>query len=159
MKNKHIKTFEDVKNENDTVKSTILVSAFPGCGKSYLTENSGDYTVLDSDSSTFDKSDFPNNYINHIKENIGIADIICISSHEDVRNALIEEGLFYTLFYPNIELKDEYLSRYTERGNEDSFVELLDANWDNWLADVSKQKGCLHIELSDGEFISNYIKL
>lgn len=138
-------------------KETLLLSAFPGTGKSYFYKNS-DKKVLDSDSSTFDKSDFPQNYINHIKSNIGKADVICISSHEEVRDALVENDLKFTLVYPDISLKEEYIERYKERGSPDSFVKLLDANWENWIGQLEKQKDCNHIILTSGEFISDIIK-
>ena len=69
--------------------SAILVSAFPGMGKSYaFNELKDKIKVLDSDSSKFDKSDFPSNYIEHIKNNIKDNDIIFISSHKEMKNAL-----------------------------------------------------------------------
>jgi hypothetical protein len=45
-----------IKNFNEY--STKVISAFPGCGKSHYFRNLVKI-VLDSDSSTFDKSDFP----------------------------------------------------------------------------------------------------
>jgi len=50
-------------------KITYLISAFPGTGKSYCFNNNTTWEMLDSDSSTFDKKDFPDNYIKHIKDN------------------------------------------------------------------------------------------
>ena len=59
------------------MKNTIIVSAFPCCGKTYYFENKKDLVVLDSDSSNFSwikdengnntkerNPEFPNNYIN-----------------------------------------------------------------------------------------------
>jgi hypothetical protein len=60
-------------NEHDSI-NTMVISAFPGCGKSHYFRNNSDKIVLDSDSSTFDKSDFPRNYIQHIKSNLGMVD-------------------------------------------------------------------------------------
>ena len=61
--------------------SAIVVSAFPGMGKTYAFKAlSGKIKVLDSDSSNFDKNDFPKNYIQHIKEEIPNNDIIFIST-------------------------------------------------------------------------------
>jgi len=138
-------------------KETELISAFPGCGKShFFRETKQD--VLDSDSSTFDKSDFPANYIKHIKKNMGEVDIILISSHEEVRDALVDNDLDFTLIYPDKTLKDEYIGRYEERGNEESFVKLLKSKWDEWLTDVEEQKGCKHIKLKSNEFLSDVIK-
>ena len=80
--------------------SAILISAFPGMGKSYAYNELKDkIRVLDSDSSKFDKSDFPRNYIEHIKNNIQNQDIIFISSHKEVRDALEDENINFDLFY------------------------------------------------------------
>ena len=86
---------------------TKIISAFPACGKTYAYEklNKKGYTILDSDSSQFswcyeydpnsDKiekhrnPEFPNNYIKHIKENIGKVDYIFVSSHKEVRDAML----------------------------------------------------------------------
>jgi hypothetical protein len=138
-------------------KKTKLVSAFPGCGKSHLFRNKGEKVILDSDSSTFDKSQFPKNYIQHIKENIGKADIILISSHDIVRDALVVNGLRFTLVYPDISIKDEYIQRYIDRGNNDAFVKLLQENWDTWIRDMEKQIGCEHIKLKSGQYLSDVI--
>ena len=99
-------------------KNTKIIAAYPACGKSYFTENVKDYfegenpIVLDSDSSLFswiyengektDKRnpDFPKNYINHIKENIGKADIIFVSSHSVVRKSLGDNKIKFTLVVP-----------------------------------------------------------
>lgn len=141
------------------MKDTKLISAFPGCGKSHLFRNAGDKVILDSDSSTFDKSEFPKNYITHIKENMGKADVILISSHDVVRDALLVNGLKFTLVYPDISIKDEYIQRYVDRGNNDAFVKLLKENWESWISDMENQKGCNHIKLKSGEYLSDVIKI
>jgi hypothetical protein len=74
-------------------KNTKVISAFPGCGKTHLFKTHKNKIILDSDSSTFDKKYFPQNYIKHIKENIGKVDIILVSSHSDVRSALVNENI------------------------------------------------------------------
>lgn len=67
-------------------KQTLVISAFPGCGKSHFFRENKDKEVLDSDSSKFDKTHFPQNYIEHIKSNLGKVDIIMVSSHKEVRD-------------------------------------------------------------------------
>ena len=153
---KYLKTFE---NKSEKTKSTILISAFPGTGKSHLFKNNKELKILDSDSSTFDKDGFPNNYIEHIKENIGKVDIICISSHKEVREALVDNDLMYILVYPNIELKEEYIKRYKERGNEQVFIDMIGEKWEEWITDVSKQEKCLKVELQKGEFLGDKFQL
>lgn len=138
----------------------LLVSAFPGTGKTYYVNSYPEYQPqdfsCDSDSSKFDKSDFPDNYIKHIKEKMseGYARIF-ISSHKDVREALVNNGLEFTLVYPEKVLKNEYLDRYKERGSPEQFIKLVSDNWDNWLDELKNQKDCKHIELKSGQYLSN----
>lgn len=149
---------QELKKEKGTKQ--MLIAGFPGTGKSSYCNIDADYMpqgfATDSDSSKFDKSEFPQNYIEHIKEKMaeGYARIF-ISSHKLVRDALVENGLDFTLVYPKQELKEEYLNRYKERGSSDAFIELIAENWDLWLDELRNQKGCQHIELESGQFMSN----
>lgn len=166
-----IKTFEQFKNEKE--KKTVIVSGFPGIGKSHffrMMEDSGK-KVLDSDSSLFSwiekgvrHPDFPNNYIKHIKENIGKVDIILIhrvypvSSHDIVRDALVKNNIPFVLVYPSRDIKEEYIGRYIQRGSNEAFVKLLTDNWDKFIGDCEKQKGCKHVVIKSGEYLSDKIK-
>jgi hypothetical protein len=128
---------------------TKIISAFPGTGKSYYHKKHPDAT-LDSDSSHFSwvkdvdgnntkerNPDFPNNYIEHIKSNIGKYEYIFVSSHKEVRDALLDNCIFFYLCYPPLLQKDIYLRRYKERGSPEGFINLIDTNWENWLKDVA----------------------
>ena len=135
-----------------------VICGFPGVGKSTLFKElkDSDYKVLDSDSSTFDKADFPDNYIKHIKEKTAKGYTILASSHDVVRNALIKEGMMFTLVYPDKSLKDEYLARYKERGSPQKFIDLLDSKWDEWIGqcDDLDDKHVRKVKLDAGEFIN-----
>ena len=147
----------DSKNaENSNELYTLLCAGFPAVGKSYL-YNHSKLKVLDSDSSKFDKDFFPKNYIDHIKANLGKVDIILISSHEVVRDALVKEGLHFTLVYPNIDLKQEFIERYKQRGSPESFIKLVSENWTDWIIQLQNQNGCKKIELSTGQYLKDVI--
>jgi hypothetical protein len=129
--------------DHRTFGTTIIVSAFPGCGKSYCTQYGKNLIIHDSDSSKFhfldekgeSNPDWPNNYIQHIirLKSRGYYDVIFVSSHADIRRVLKDNGLRYLLVYPERNCKDEYLQRYRHRGSSLSFVERLEANWQDWL--------------------------
>lgn len=140
------------------MNKTKVYSAFPGCGKTTYF-NTTDKNVLDSDSSKFDKKLFPQNYIKHIETNVGndSVDKILVSSHKDVRNGLTNRGIPYVLVYPERELKDEYIERYKQRGNNDSFIKLLDNNWDIWMDEMDSQIGCYKVRLGKGQFLTDVI--
>jgi len=127
---------------------TKIISAFPGTGKSYYHNKYSD-TTLDSDSSNFSwvkdengnntkerNPEFPQNYINHIKENIGKYKYIFVSSHKEVRDALLDNCLFFYVVYPNERRKDEFLERYRSRGNDEKFIQLISDNWEKWINEI-----------------------
>lgn len=136
---------------------TVVISAFPGCGKTTTYEalkRDPHIEVWDSDSSRFPKDNFPANYIEHIK--LGIeqgVDVIFVSSHEIVREALREADIKFALVYPNIGLKTEYIKRYTERGNNEAFILLLDKFWDEWIIAMDKSPSNLKLVLGNDEYI------
>jgi hypothetical protein len=61
------------------------------------------------------------------------------------------------LVYPNRDIKDEYIQRYKDRGNNDSFVDLLNKNWDNWMDEMDGQKGCEKVTLGSGQYLTDVI--
>ena len=150
------------------MKETLIISGFPGVGKSYFKNNhSNNMVILDSDSSNFSwlegtkerNPDFPNNYIQHIKDNIGKADIIFISSHKAVRDALKHNNIFYYLVYPCRYIKDEYLQRYKERGNAPAFIEFIDENWEDFVKDIEKETFPKLILLRRGQHLKDAVAL
>lgn len=133
---------------------TKVISAFPACGKSYTFENSQDCFrgILDSDSSEFSwvkdengkntterNSDFPNNYIQHIKDNLGKVEIIFVSSHDVVRNALKDNGIDYTIVYPDKSMKDEWLRRFKKRGNDEKFIDFISTNFEKFIDEIEEE--------------------
>jgi hypothetical protein len=178
-------------------KKTVVVSAFPCCGKTYAFENYQDkYSILDSDSSNFSwmfrtrteeelnelkkeyesvprllstehyinkykdelikvrNSDFPNNYIEHIKENLGKVDIIFVSSHLQVREAMEEAGIKYCTVYPKKEMLNEWVGRMYRRGNNANFIKFQIDNWDKFVNSVdSEPHGCKVYKLGNNEYI------
>lgn len=137
---------------------TKVISGFPGVGKSTLFKQG--ISCLDSDSSTFDKSDFPRNYIEHIKLNLekDEYDYIFVSSHKVVREALVEAGIAFTLVYPDMNLKYEYLERYQDRKSPPAFLTLMMDNWESFISDCEKQLGCTKIALQEGQFLSDVLE-
>lgn len=125
---------------------TKIISAFPGMGKTTYHKNNPE-TTLDSDSSGFSwvvnkegekvrNPNFPQNYVNHIKENIGKYQYIFVSSHKEVRDALLDNSLYFTLVYPDINRKDEFIERYRNRGNDENFIKLVESKWEEWIGEI-----------------------
>ena len=136
---------------------TRIISAFAGTGKSYYNNLHPD-TTLDSDSSNFSwvtndgkkvrNPDFHANYIKHIKENVGKYEFIFVSSHDVVREALLDNCLHFYLIYPSTTMKDEFVVRYTDRGSPQSFIDLLDNKWNDWILECQFcMYGCTNVEM------------
>jgi len=137
---------------------TRIISGFPGIGKSYY-HKKYPKTTLDSDSSWFSwirkpdgkkvrDPDFPNNYIKHIKENIGKYEFIFVSTHKEVRDVLKENCIFFYLVYPDRDQKERFLKLYTERGSDKDFIKLLSDNWDIWIKKLEFcETGCKQIRM------------
>ena len=152
---------------------TLVISAFPACGKSYATDKliKKGYKVLDSDSRQFSQikdingnkvrnPNFIKDYIKHIKDNISLVDIIFVSSHKDVRQALKDEDINYAMVIPRITCKNSWIGRCWLRGNDNNFIKLLNDNWENWLLEIINEKPFDMIcYLDDNEYIMDIINV
>lgn len=124
---------------------TRIISGFPGVGKSTLFNTDSDLKITDSDSSQFSwiekgvrNPNFPKNYIDHIKDCMGKYDIVLVSSHKVVRDALRDNGINYEIFYPSEGDKEIYIERYRNRGNDENFIKLVNENWESWIAEIDE---------------------
>lgn len=151
-----------------------IISAFPGIGKTtlvqtnknYIDLESSDYKWLDIDKSLSIEERkgtaktinpyFPENYIKKI---IGLTDMgfnVLISSHKEVREALQAQGIEYTIILPSLDMKEEMISRYLSRGNQESFVNLLKTNYEKFVEDLSIDPN-EKIILKSGQYLSDLV--
>ena len=118
--------------------------------------------ILDSDSSEFSwvkdeygnntpvrNPKFPQNYIDHIKEKMLTEDIIFVSSHEVVRDALKQNDIPYHIFYPKKEQKERWVCRFRERGNDEKFISFISDNWDKFIDGIENDDYPIKHELRD----------
>lgn len=156
------------------MKDTKIISAFPGCGKTYCYNKylGSDIIILDSDSSNFSwvkdrngnntetrNPDFPENYIKHIQENIGKADIIFVSSHDEVRKALEEDNIEYLLVYPypDKECKNDFIDRYKKRDSPKSFIDFISENYEKFIYDMRTESFPYSIFLDKNETMDDLL--
>ena len=150
--------------------SAVIISGFPGVGKSHLKrfydKLYNDIIILDSDSSNFSwiqpglrNPDFPYNYIQHIKDNLEKADVILISSHNVVRELLARENIPYTLVYPDISLKDEYIFRYIQRGSSKEFIDKIKNDWEGFVNDCENDPFPTKIKLESCQHLTDIYNL
>lgn len=125
----------------------MIISGFPGIGKTYYANHFKN--ALDLDSTPFSKlengeknPEFPNNYINKIKEVKDKYDIIFVSSHNETRLALANANLEYIVIYPDLTSignKEAFMKRYETREhhtNRDNFVKLMKDNFEKFAIDL-----------------------
>lgn len=151
-----------------------IISAFPGIGKTtlvqinknYIDLESSDYKWIDIDktlpieerkgTAKTINPDFPNNYIKKINELTGMGFNVLISSHKEVREALQAQGIEYTIILPSLDMKEEMISRYLSRGNQESFVNLLKTNYEKFVGDLSIDTN-EKIILKSGQYLSDLV--
>lgn len=143
---------------------TKVISGFPGVGKSTLFRDGKGKSMYDSDSSLYSwisagvrNPEFPANYIERIEASLGCIDYIFVSSHKVVRDALKEAGIEYTLVYPDIESKQEYIGRYISRGSDDAFIDFMYSNWDEFIDEIELEDYPEMIKLKQGEYLADLV--
>ena len=158
-------------------KRTKIISAYPCCGKSYITlykkdifgEESDNIQILDSDSSKFSwiikdgkkyrNPNFATDYIKYIKSNIGKVDYIFVSSHKEVREALRKNNIKFTIVIPNKNCLNEWIVRMYNREDDDVFINKQIENWDKWLTEIDNERGTYSriIKLNTHEYLSDVL--
>lgn len=105
--------------------------------------------------------DFPKNYIEHIKENIGKVDYIFVSTHDAVRDALKKADIDFIIVFPDQSLKAEWIGRCFLRGSGETFCKLVANQWDNWMTQMYEEildSDRKYYILQHGEYLSDAMK-
>ena len=159
-------------------KNTLIISAFPGIGKSYVKKltSDTDLNILDLSISDFaflvdelkithlKKDDtWINEYINCIEDNIGIADIIFIDLNFTIRKILIEKEIFHYVVYPPITMKNEILQRYKDNDQSKCYIDAINNDFSKIIDSINQtatnSKYEIAIELKPGEYVIDKIDL
>jgi hypothetical protein len=149
-----------------------VIAGFPGVGKTHFISPSvtkpstiSNLIFNDLDSTPFSHThgppnpEFPGNYITHIQSLLSIPNlVIMVGVHDVVRDRLVENGIQFTLVYPEKGLKEEYMKRWTDRGSPKGLINKLDQMWDNFTSSCMGQKGCKHLVLKEGQYLSDVME-
>jgi hypothetical protein len=146
----------------------VIISAFIASGKTWLTLNAkqldlSGYNILDLDSSIIPKengqraSNFKELYMAKVRDSIAPNTIILISTHEEIRSALAEQGLDYALVYPRRDLEEEWIKRLELRKSPQGLIDIVRRDWSMMLGECEDQGGCKHFILEKGQYLSNMI--
>lgn len=168
---------------------TIVISAFPGAGKStaikMLTEEG--YNVSDSDSTefnfkmsedgksyldingdvTYNKAErvknvnFIDEYMSAIRQRMRENDVIFVSSHGEVREALNDNSIQFVMVGYQEGVKahvvDRVRNRDSNQPNED-IADALDSNWGSFIAGMYDHNPVEVVQLGDNEFLYDVVK-
>ena len=109
----------------------MIICGFPGVGKSTLAKFSN---WIDLESTPFEKD-----WIRYAKVAKHMSDNgynVMVSTHPQLLEQFEQMEVRYTVVIPSISDLKIYLNRYNKRGNDESFIALLEKEWDNWLRDI-----------------------
>lgn len=152
----------------------MIVSAFAGVGKTTLAKKygkdvidleSGNFKWLENGNTEATKGDnkrtqnpkYPINYLEAIKKANTEYKVVLISQHSIIRKCLDAVKLDYVLVYPNIDMKDEFIQRYKNRGNNENFINLILNNWDSWIYDLDNVQNHTKIVLNKGQYLTDFV--
>jgi len=132
---------------------TMIVSAFPACGKTYLFRNQEKlgFKIADTDSSKFTKHEgWEKGYVDHIVTDIGSYDFIFCSRSEHVLRELFLRGIPFVVVAPNnvselksdnerLLIKQQWFGRFILRDtshikNLRNWLNRLYSNYDEWTS-------------------------
>ena len=126
--------------------------------KYYLDDNDGknhesnkakpDYVLQD---------DWPDNYVDAIKQNLNLNKILLIPSDWRVLSMLRNVKIQYTLCYPKRSAKEVYEKRFIDRGNSEYFLDIFIGRWDSFFDALEKDKYGRHIILEPDQYLSDVI--
>ncbi len=137
-----IKNYE---NENK-----YIVAGFPGVGKSMAAElypeefidmeSSNYHWMKDENGNKICNPDWPNNYVDRIEDTFintpvsGTILCVCCSTHTEVLKELHNRGLAFIAVMPKS--REYAMDIYRDRGNAESFIRLLDNNFETFRNDL-----------------------
>ena len=103
------------------------------------------------------QEDYPNNYFKALEKVKDKYDYILVSDYI-CNDWLIKNNYEYWQVFPNKELKQEYLQRMKNRGNNDAFINYQDLMWEEWIDGCKNdQNAKKHIELKAGQYLEDVL--
>ena len=138
------------------MKRTPIIAAFCGTGKTYTCQGSAGRLIEFECWEYSNRPGFPHSIVNDIISEYGTVDGIFISTNPMVLNALPSK-MDVVLIYPDLSLKDEYISRFVNRGSPDDFISMLSKYWKPWIVEAMAQPIERHIVLKSGKYIESVL--
>jgi hypothetical protein len=140
----------------------IIISSFPGCGKTYLMNTHGDKAkMLDAlelmGEGQEGEYDY-NKWVDSIMDAVGDYDIVFIPVSERLLDALNKRNIDYDIFYPSKERRGEFIENMVRKRTFRNDIMMLDRDFDKIVErlDGIESENCYKHKLEDaGQFIGN----
>ena len=153
----------------------IIIAGFAGIGKTTLAKKYKNVVDIESSNYRWDNTGFenidtenlkgikrpdnpnwPNNYIQKIKDQQQIYDIVLVWVHPDVLDIYDKENLKYIIVYPSKDSLDIYRQRYHERGNTDEYISKIIDTYD-MRKEQFDSRNSKKVVLENSETLEDYL--
>jgi len=153
----------------------MIIAAFAGTGKTYfcnhvegandfvcmpykyylpeIESNNVEHEKVKADLSLNMNSEYPENYINAILQNMKKYKYIIIPSDRRVLEGLQSLQIQYVLCFPEGTAKEEYRKRYIQRGNTEEFFHIFIDGWDGFMKSFRDDTYGTKIVLAENEYL------
>lgn len=122
-----------------------IYAGFCGVGKSTLIAKKQNLKIIEFECWKYRGVNFPSNYIKDILRAYDENYTVLISTDRVVINIINSLGIEITLVYPDKELKEEYITKYKERGSHKDFINVLINHWEDWILELEQDTINKHI--------------
>lgn len=72
---------------------------------------------------------------------------------------MIENGIYFTLVYPDKEMKAEWVGRCFLRGSGEEFCQFIADNWEKWIDEMEEVEDCDKYILCEDDYLDRYYYL
>lgn len=131
----------------------IIISSFPGCGKTYLTNSLKDKVKI-MDATNIDNE----SVVDEVMGNVDKYDVVFVGSSEDIRGLFDERKIDYDVFYPSSNRRGEFIENQVRKRSNPATIRELDKDFEKLVQQIddSEAENCYKHKLSNfGEFIGN----
>lgn len=91
-----------------------------------------DYEKMKCVKTRIPNPNWPNNYLEAIKDVMKKYDLILVPSNLDIRNLLLENHIPFMFVLPSVDSKDMLFQRYQDRGNSQDLIQDVMNYFDTW---------------------------
>ena len=98
--------------------------------------------------------EWPDNYLEAIVDANSKYDFVLVSQSIEILEELHFMKIPYTLAFPKLELKEEYIQRCIDRGNQENFIWFIDRYYESLITKMMKKPDD-KIILNKGEYLED----